>query len=123
MRAYQLVVSLQIATGLPAFGIVLAFLAEPDWTRAVFGPELLVGFAVIFFVLTFIAIGIACADEKDDNTPLITKERLRIVLLVNSASLIASSINGFLFRDWPWVISFIVSLLGLLLLTLSRRYR
>ena len=123
MRVYRLIVSLQIATGLPALGIVLAFLAEPQWTRAVFGPELLLGFVVVFLVLTFVAIGISCATEETDSSPFITKQRLRTTFLMNGVFIIGGCINGFLFRDWPWSISIFVSLLGLALLALSRRYR
>ena len=123
MRAYRLVVSLQIATGLPTLGIVLAFLAEPQWTRAVFGPELLLGFVVVFLVLTFVAIGISFATDKTDSSPFITKQRLRTTFLINGIFIIVGCINGFLFRGWPWSISIMVSLLGLVLLTLSRRYR
>jgi len=123
MKAYRLIVSLQIATGLPALGIILAYLAEPQWTKAVFGPELLLGFVVVFFVLTFVAVGIACASEKIDNSPFITKQRLRTTSLMNGIFIIAGCINGFLFRAWPLSISIVVSLLGLVLLALSRRYR
>ena len=123
MRAYQLIVSLQIATGLPTLAIILAFLAEPQWTRSVFGPELLLGFVIVFFVLTLAAVGISFASEQTDNSPLITKQRLRTTFLTNGIFIIVGCINGFMFRGWPSSISIMVSLLGLILLTLSRRYR
>lgn len=123
MRAYQLIITLQIATGLPALGIVLAFLAAPQWTRAVFGPELLLVFVVAFFVLTLAAIGISFASEKADSSPLLTKQRLRITFMMNGVFIIAASLNGLLFRGWPSVLTIVASLVGLGLLWQSRRYR
>lgn len=123
LGACQLVVSLQIATGLPALGIVLAFLAEPQWTRSVFGPELVLGFVVAFFVLTLAAIGISFASENTDNTPFITRQRLRITFMTDGIFIVVACLNGFLFREWPLALSIAVSFLGAFLFRQSLRYR
>ena len=56
MKAYRLIVSLQIATGVPSAAIVIAFLVAPQRTVSAFGPELLLGLVVIFAALTLDAV-------------------------------------------------------------------
>lgn len=56
MNAYRLIVSLQIATGVPPTAIVIDFLATPQWTASAFDPELLLGLVVIFSALTLAAV-------------------------------------------------------------------
>lgn len=123
MNAYRLITSLQLATGIPTAGIVLSFLVAPHWTRSVFGPEFLLLLVLTFAVLTFVAMGIAFSSESDVAPASVSRERLRTVFLTNGGFVIAAGLNGWVLRDWPIALSFIVLGLGVVLLGLSRRYR
>ena len=123
MKAYRLIVSLQMATGVPSAAIVIAFLIAPQWTVSAFGPELLLGLVVVFAALTLLAIGISFSSEESERSPFLTKQRLKTMFMLNGVFVIVSSINGLLFRNWPLSIVSAVSLTGLVFLWQSRRYR
>ena len=123
MKAYPLIVSLQIATGLPSAAIVLAFLVAPQWTVSVFGPELLLGLVVAFAALTLAAIGISFSSDESEDSPFLTKQRLKTMFMLNGIFVVVSCINGLLFRGWPLSLVAVVLLAGLVFLWQSRRYR
>lgn len=123
MKAYRLIVSLQIATGVPSAAIVIAFLVAPQWTVSAFGPELLLGLVVVFAALTLAAIGISFSSEESEESPFVTKQRLKTMFMLNGIFVIVSGINGLLFRGWPLSLVAAASLTGLVFLWQSRRYR
>ena len=123
MKAYRLIVSLQIATGVPSAAIVIAFLVAPQWTVSAFGPELLLGLVVVFAALTLAAIGISSSLEVSERPPSLTKQQLKTTLMLNGIFVIVSSINGLLFRGWPLSLVAAVSLTGLVFLWKSWCYR